>query len=144
MTQAQTRGRGKPRAFDEDQLLDRVRSIEDLIRVRDALEANGEGRTAVNAFGWLAAKWAGDPSGGVDRRSATVYRAALARLPSDPIGNPRRRRNGRIVPPGQHGGANLRLVGTAAGAGALALAGISPAHALELAAACVTPIILLM
>ena len=105
MTQAETRGPGRPKAYDEDELLGRVKSIDDLVRVRDALEANGEGGTARGTFSWLVAKWAGDPTGGAHYDSATRYRAALARLPHDPLGHSRRRV--RNVPPGQRGAIRL-------------------------------------
>lgn len=120
MTQAETsRGPGKPRSFDEDELLARVRSIDDLVRIREALEANGEGLLARNTFGWLAAKWAGDPTGGgVSRMTETRYRTALARLGRDPLRPTGVRRRSRP----QRGSAELVLVGAVAGAGALALA----------------------
>lgn len=122
MTQAETnRGRGKPRAFDEDELLARVSSLDDLVRVRDALEANGEGLMARNAFAWLIAKWNGDPTG-FTRRSESVYRAALARLPEIPLPPaPKRARAGR----GQRGSAELVLVSAGAVAGAVALSALA-------------------
>jgi len=137
MTQAQTRGRGRPKAFDEHELLERVRSIDDLVRVRDALEANGEGGTARGVFGWLVALWAGDSSGGVHAGSAARYRAALARLDRDPLNAPKGRKSVRA----QRGAAGLRLVMAGAGAGALALAALSSPQALPALARLAAPII---
>lgn len=123
MTQAEThRSVGKPRAYDEDQLLERVSSVDELVRVRDALEANGEGLTARNAFSWLTAKWVGAPSG-VSRQSEAVYRAALARLPHDPLTpTPRRRRS---VARNTGRSARIALVGAPSGIGALVCTEIS-------------------
>jgi hypothetical protein len=144
MTQAETRGRGRPKLYDENELLARVHSIDDLIRVRDALEANGEGITSRNAFGWLAAKWAGDETGGgVTRQSEFRYRAALARLgPKDPLRGPKSKRNGRIVRPGEPGSVHPILVAAGAGVGSAALAALSAPEAVHAVVRALAPIML--
>lgn len=132
MTQAETtRGRGRPKTFDEDELLARIHSIEDLHKVRAALEANGEGLTAKNTVAWLAARRAGDPTGGVSLMSASRYRAALARLDEIPLPPVPKRR--RIATRKQSGNAHLALVASAAAGGAMVLASLTGPEILNLA-----------
>ena len=112
MTQAVNRGRGRPKAFDDIELAERVVDVGDLIRIRDALKANGEtDRFARGAAYFVGAVAEGDPTGGVSRPTATSYRAALARLQHDPLGP--KGRSARIAKRSQRGRAHLGLVAAA-------------------------------
>lgn len=131
MTQAETRGRGKPRAYDEDELLARVSSVDDVVRIREALVANGEGPFfARQLCNWLLMKFNGDETGGgVSRPAVGRYRVALARLPKDPLKGSGRRRSARNT----RGSVQIGLVRTGSAVGALAMAAAAHPEALNFA-----------
>jgi len=132
------RRRGKPRLFDEDELIARIRDrARDLVALRLALEANGESPAAAAACArFLESKSDGDPTGGVAPKSAYRYRRMLYDLPSIPLPpSPRRRRAAS-----EHGSSDLGLVAVGAMAGAVAIAAQSPSVALCATALLAAPI----
>jgi hypothetical protein len=132
-----TRGRGRPKSVDEQELVERIRTSDDLLRIRDALIANDEppGQSSGCIF-WLDAVRAGDPTGGCHRVSAFRYRTMLARLPEIPLPPASRRRRRADT----RGFASTRLLSVASGAGLLALAAQPGPVALRALAAVVAPI----
>lgn len=125
---------GRPRQFDEDQLIDRIEGFDDLVLIEAALLENGvTPRAAQGCVDWLWRKRAGDRTGGRNRVSASRYRRMLADLLIDPLKPPGGRRRTLREAARQRGSADLILVAglAAAGAVALAIAGHSPSEALR-------------
>ncbi len=128
------RGRGRPRVFDEDELVARLEGFDDLALVKAALVEHSSHPTwARGCVSWLWAKRMGDPTGGVSRRSAYEYRAMLAELPFDPLRPPGGRRRVLRELAREHGSAALALVGAVAGAGVAVIAAQNPSVASWLA-----------
>ena len=132
-----TRGRGRPKLFDELELVDRIQNRDDLFRIQEALVANGEpaGQSRGLIF-WLDSLRAGDPTGGYGPTSAKRYRAMLARLPEIPL-PPANRRTRRAA---ARGAVSTRLLAAVGSAGILAFAAQPGPVALRLLALGATPI----
>lgn len=84
---------GRPRLFDEDELVARIHDFDDLLLIQAALEEHSSRPTwAQGCVDWLWRKRAGDPTGGKSQPSETNYRRLLAELPFDPLKPPGGRR----------------------------------------------------
>lgn len=140
MTHAEIRrGRGRPRtAYDETELAARIEGFDDLFKIQDALERNGNTASAASgAITALARIQHGDPTGGVSERTLYRYRQMLGELGSDPLRGPGRRR--RSVDRNSGGTAQIGPLRTTTGSGAMVCTQnslgdprISPAAALQL------------
>jgi hypothetical protein len=121
---------GRPRQFDEDELIARIDGFDDLVLIQAALVEHSSHPTwAQGCVDWLWRKRAGDPTGGKSRPSVTNYRRMLAELPHDPLRPPGGRRRALRGLAHERGHAELRLLAGGALAGAVALAVLSPSEA---------------
>jgi hypothetical protein len=122
---------GRPRLFDEDELVARINGFDDLVLIEAALvEYSSHPGWAKGCTDWLWRKRAGDSTGGKHQySSAARYRRMLAELPFDPLKPPGgRRRALRALAP-ERGHVELRLLAGGALAGAVAFAVFSPSEA---------------
>jgi hypothetical protein len=130
---------GRPRQFDEDELITRIRDFDDLVLIEAALvEHTSHPTWAKGCVGWLLRKRAGQTD--TPGSSAARYRRMLAELPFDPLKPPGGRRRALRELASQRGSADLVLVAGFAAAGMLAMAVFSPSEAVRLAGIALAPI----